>query len=139
MKVVQVENFGDQVAKAMKAGFTFTCAMCFKLHLGKQKSRAKDWTQVSCMATLTKKRCGGPGVGMNYPEYDGPLGQNLASHCVYCGKESPEHAVTVRSDPNRLIGVCKDHLDRLKRNWSASPHDMQARPVPVPGDLDIKG
>ncbi len=137
MKVIQVETFGVQMGEAMKSGFTFTCAMCFKLHLGKQKTQGTDWNKVSCMATLTGQPCGGPGVGMNYPQYEGPLDQNLVSHCVFCGKKDPEHAVTVKADPNRLLGVCKDHMKRLKTNWSASPNDMKVQPVI--GPLDIKG
>jgi hypothetical protein len=125
MKVVQVETFGENVRKAMKAGFTFTCAMCVKLHRARDRAGAEGWG-VTCEAT----NCGGPGSGRNYPGYEGPLGDNHVAHCVFCGKPDPKQAVTTRADPNRILGVCKDHMKRLTKEWAIQQRKTEKAPLP---------
>lgn len=125
MQVIQLETFGDNVKVAMANGFTFTCAMCVKLHQARDRAGAKDWA-VNCGS-----ECGGPGAGKSYPKYEGPLGDNHVAHCVFCGKDSPKQAVTTKSDPNRILGVCKEHLAYLKRGWVATRRG-RAEPLPEP-------
>lgn len=119
MKVVQLDSFAPRAKEAQEHGFTFTCAMCFHLH--RAYAQVNSWGKVQC-----RQACGGPGSGRNYPLYEGPLGQNLMAHCVYCGKKDPENAVTVRSDPNRILGICKEHLDRLEKTWSIRSADRES-------------
>lgn len=132
MEIVQIDRFEAEVKEAMKNGFTFACAMCFRLHVAKARSVGKGWN-VSCGET----RCGGPGTGMAYPRYDGPLGDNLVSHCVYCGTKDPGKAVSVKGEHNRILGVCDEHMTYLKKGWSAKPQGS-AEPK-KPQGIIVKG
>lgn len=101
----------EDVAAAMKAGFSFVCAMCVKLHAGREAYRTKDWKMVKCLG----EKCCGPMGGGGYPEYQGPLGAvNLPQYCFRCGRQADAAAESIRD--KRMVGVCEQHLELLRSN-----------------------
>ena len=99
----------EDVAAAMRAGFSFVCAMCVKLHAGKEAFGAKDWKLVQCLG----ESCHGPMGGGGFAEYNGPLGAvNLPQYCFRCGREADAAVESIKD--KRMVGVCKKHLKLLK-------------------------
>lgn len=86
--------------KLMAEGLAFVCATCVKMERGLQ--RGKD----QCEAGLLGKPCGGPGIGLGYPEYEGPLTRaQIGKTCFRCGVDAPGGFET----PDGLVGACEAH------------------------------
>ena len=113
----------EDVAAAMRAGFSFVCSMCVKLHAGKEAHGTRDWKMVQCLGN----ECGGPMGGRGYPEYHGPLGAvNLPRYCFRCGRE-PDAVVESHKD-RRMVGACEPHLELLHQGGYESRPAGTERP-----------
>lgn len=105
----------EKTQAAMEAGFTYVCSMCIKLHMAKEAS-GDSWSKARCFGAS----CCGPAGGAAYPEYEGPLSGSLSKWCFRCGKHDPGHAVSVKTDEARMLGVCEEHLKLLKQGFVRS-------------------
>lgn len=82
----------EKVAQAeIEVGLSAVCAWCEHFHNGRRDG------MVSC-----GKNCGGPSVGMSFPEYKGPMDGRFATFCFICGKEA-DSAIEIGG---RMVGVC---------------------------------
>lgn len=85
-----------------KHGMSWVCAHCMKW-----------WTQFlrgrkMCETLYQGKRCAGPIVGMDFPEYEGVLtNERIADHCFKCGAKSTGAAIP--RGAGRAIGFCAEH------------------------------
>lgn len=93
------------VALLVSKGVSFVCATCTRYW------EATDRGLDSCMAHQRKKDCAGPLKGKTFPEYDGPLLNNLAHCCFVCGQK-PD-ALVVTGDGGS-VGVCNAHQSVLE-------------------------
>jgi hypothetical protein len=104
----------DQVVVAMNHGFSFTCAMCLKLHEGHALARGY-WGNTKC----TGKVCSGPMGGASYPEYEGPIKDMFTRFCYMCGQENPPRGASYNApgcDPSRVVGMCEKHYALVRGN-----------------------
>ena len=88
----------DQVAIswALSQGAPITCATCRHFH------EAKD---MRCGQT----ECGGPGIGRDFPLYDGPIPrENFVERCLVCGGDRVEFHIVLDGDKTRF-SLCKKH------------------------------
>jgi len=110
----------------MKAGFSFVCAMCVKLHAGKEARGTTDWRLVECLG----EDCGGPMGGRGYPEYRGPLGAvNLPQYCWRCGRDADAAVESIKDQ--RMVGSCEKHLELLKPDlYERRPAGTPRQPAP---------
>lgn len=95
----------DKVAEARAKGVGFVCANCLKFWRG----TADGGDQ--CEAAKSNKECGGPLVGLGFPEYEGPLAGYVSNFCFACGERSRYAA---RGKCGNLVGVCENHTSILK-------------------------
>lgn len=98
----------DKVQASLAEGYAFPCATCVKLYWAKERGLDE------CRAGYEGKVCGGPLVGLGFPEYEGPLTrQAIATHCFRCGQRASK-VVEGNRGPG-YVGVCKRHLPVLTR------------------------
>lgn len=91
--------------KLMSMGFSFICANCVKLHVG--LSRGEE----HCSYALRGRHCGGPIVGLTFPEYEGPLTRpRIASVCFRCGDDSTK---LVEVKGKGFVGACDKHIKMI--------------------------
>ena len=84
----------------MAGGLAFVCAMCERMERGIGQG------ETVCEAALLERPCGGPVVGMGFPQYDGMLTKaQLGGLCFRCGNT----AVGGFETPQGLVGVCAEH------------------------------
>ena len=91
----------DQVELAMKRhGMAAVCAWCLKYWRAREHDdKPGEWR---CQSM---KPCGGPMQGLAFPEYEGPMDDNLVSFCYICGGK-PDAAVEIHG--KGMLGVCKE-------------------------------
>lgn len=90
-----------------KKKMSWVCAHCVKLW----RSLAKG--QKKCEAALQNKGCGGPIVGLAYPEYEGVLTrESMVNYCFVCGAESDGMAMP-KNGSGDGVGFCRKHEDRM--------------------------
>lgn len=117
----------QMVQEALSNKVSFVCATCRKFWKGAERGE-------QCEAFKEGKPCGGPIVGLDFPEYDGMMTRSsLAGHCFVCGNESD--GVMERSG-GKLVGFCKRHgpewIDTLtvkkeeKKKWTISMKSSMA-------------
>ena len=93
------------VQRLVIEGLAFVCATCEKMERGLQSGGNQ------CEAGLLGKPCGGPGVGMGYPQYEGPLTRAfIAKQCFRCGADAPGGFET----PDGLVGACEEHRETVE-------------------------
>ena len=90
-----------EAAEAVRKGLSFVCSTCRKWWDG--KARGLD-------QRCTGTRCGGPAVGLDFPEYDG-IAPDLSAWCYRCGKEAASGLILPGS--KRTLGVCAEHVDAV--------------------------
>lgn len=95
----------EKVRLAMAEGVGFVCANC------KNYWKSEDSGMGVCDAAVRGKQCGGPMVGLAFPEYDGPLGGYVSKFCFVCGDKSRYAA---RGKCGNTVGVCAEHTKVLK-------------------------
>lgn len=95
----------ERIKAAVRDGVVFVCATCTKFW------RGQDTGKDGCLAAQHGKTCGGPLIGLTYPEYHGPLTGCMTKFCFLCGAQS-DAAVQVRDQG--LVGVCKKHIPDLE-------------------------
>lgn len=86
----------SQIAIAASEGFSIVCASCRHLHRG--RARKRD----GC----NKPQCGGPFVGRDFPDYDGPI-TDFTRWCFVCGEPSKFAAI---AESGKVFGLCKEHV-----------------------------
>ena len=92
--------------KLMAMGYAFVCAHCIKLHKSMRSGMH------GCGAMLNGKDCGGPIVGMVFPEYKGPLTRDtIANRCFRCGELS-ENLIDVKN--KGCVGACNKHVGMVR-------------------------
>ena len=85
----------DAIQSAMSAGAPITCATCRHFHDG----------NMHC----GKTECGGPGVGRDFPSYDGPVPrETFIERCLICGGANVEFHIVMEADKTRFA-LCKKH------------------------------
>ena len=95
----------EKVANAMAKGVGFVCANCTKYWQGTADGGDK------CEAAKQGTECGGPLMGLGFPEYEGPLAGYVMNFCFVCGDKSRYGA---RGKCGNLVGVCGEHTDVIK-------------------------
>ena len=93
-----------KVALAVQGGLSPICATCNKYW----KAREQNVPDGRCLAV---DGCGGPLVGDDFHEYEGPM-TDFSRWCFVCGEDA--HAVVSVKGKNRLIGVCSKHMPMLR-------------------------
>lgn len=92
----------------MGDGFGFTCAACKKLHEGLMRGAE------ICSAGLAGQECGGPLIGMSFPQYEGPLSkESIAKLCFMCGADANK---ILQAEDGGYVGVCNTHLEHVKKS-----------------------
>lgn len=101
----QFLNISNEKVKAeVRNGLSFVCAMC------EHWWRAKEERKERCVAAENGQDCGGPVVGMTFPQYKGPLDRSAwTEFCFMCGEDSMA-AIEVNGSL-RMLGVCKRHAE----------------------------
>lgn len=94
----------NRIEQAVAAGVTFVCATCDHYWWGVEKGISE------CRAGFEDKTCCGPMGRKAYPEYKGPLGENLHAFCFICG-HTADAAVEVMGEG--FVGVCKAHVETV--------------------------
>jgi len=70
----------SSISEALKAGMPITCASCPLLHEGNGQ--------------CGKTKCGGPGKGLDFPDYAGPIPRELlVERCLVCGSGEVNHLI----------------------------------------------
>ena len=96
----------SSVEMLVKDGVSFVCAMCNQLH----EAISRGTCDKGCIVAQTGGRCGGPLMGMSFPDYSGPLRDGVASYmhnfCFVCGAK-PQGIVRLKSGD--MYGLCNDH------------------------------
>jgi len=101
------------IAWAMTNGAPVTCATCRHFHAG---------NMVCGQAT-----CGGPGVGRDFPNYDGPIPRDrLVERCLVCGEGNIAYHI-VMSDSLTKFSLCKQH--RKVFDHTGAPEGQIKHPV----------
>lgn len=90
-----------KVHQVIQEGLSPVCGTC------RHFWTARDQNRETC-----GKDCGGPIIGRDFPEYDGPMVQ-LDKFCFACTKEA-DYAIR-GSRATRLVGVCRGHLALIDR------------------------
>lgn len=114
------------ITRAMEDGYTFVCATCPKLHVAKERGLP------FCLGNVDGKSCAGPLGNSDYPEYTGPLKDNMTARCFLTGQESVG-AVDVRGT---LIGVSEHAikvLETYSRKGGGPPPFITRKRLPVLG------
>jgi hypothetical protein len=98
-----------RIVGAMSNGVSFVCAHCDKFWW----SVDRGFTE--CKAAVEGKFCAGPLQEHAFPEYSGPLGDNLSLYCFVCGDDSTKAAVAKKgTSKGKCVGVCAKHFDMLQ-------------------------
>lgn len=95
--------------EAVKSGLAAVCAWC------EHYWEATDQRPSNHSGCIIKK-CGGPSVHMAFPEYKGPWNPK-EKYCFLCGKSAD---AIVDISGKGAIGVCDDHVSRLKEILSSN-------------------
>ena len=83
------------ISWAMSQGAPVTCATCRHFHEGNMR--------------CGKPNCGGPGVGRDFPDYDGPIPrERFVERCLVCGGENIEFHIALGGDKTKFA-LCKKH------------------------------
>ena len=93
------------INKLRSVGYGFVCATCQKL----QRPLGIGRHLVGCEAQQAGIQCGGPIVGLSFPQYEGPLTQQgMAMTCFACGKDANK---ILQPDDGGYVGCCNEHMD----------------------------
>lgn len=85
---------------ALSQGAPITCATCRLFHEG----------NMHCGQT----ECGGPGVGKDFPFYDGPIPrEKFINRCLVCGGSKVEFHIILGVDKTKFA-LCKKHRKVFK-------------------------
>ena len=83
------------IAKAQREGAPITCATCVYYHEGN--------------GSCGKTECGGPGMGRDFPLYEGPIPrEKLVERCLVCGSNEIAYHVVMGGDKTKF-SLCKKH------------------------------
>ena len=101
------------IAQAMAGGAPVTCATCRHFHEG----------NMHCGRT----ECGGPGVGRDFPSYDGPIPRDrFVERCLVCGNSEVAFHV-VLGEGKTKYSLCRTH--RRVYNYVGSLEGKIKHPV----------
>lgn len=90
---------------ALQQGAPVTCATCRHFHEG----------NMHCGQT----ECGGPGVGRDFPSYDGPIPrEKFAERCLVCGSGEIKFHIVMSEDQTKF-SLCKKHRKVFKHVGAA--------------------
>jgi len=98
------------VEDARVAGFVFICAMCRRLHRGRDAGMTNEHGEFRC----TSQECKSPLGGGMFEDYDGPLDRYLHQYCFVCGKPFPEHVLGAKDSSSGRIGCCARCLEAVQ-------------------------
>lgn len=85
----------DAISKAMAQGAPITCATCRHFHIGNKH--------------CGKSECGGPGVGLDFPLYDGPIPRDkFVERCLICGSGEVKYHIAATTDQDKF-SLCRKH------------------------------
>ena len=80
---------------AMSQGAPVTCATCHHFHEGNMQ--------------CSKTECGGPGMGRDFPSYDGPIPrEKFVERCLVCGTGKVVFHI-VLGEGQTKYALCKKH------------------------------
>jgi hypothetical protein len=83
------------ISWALSQGAPVTCATCRHFHEG----------NMHC----AQPECGGPGVGRDFPIYDGPIPRSkFIERCLVCGGDRIEFHIVMGEDKTKFA-LCKKH------------------------------
>ena len=81
------------MARAMDQGAPITCATCRHFHENK--------------ANCGQQTCGGPTLGRDFPDYDGPIPrEKLVERCLVCGARNTEFRI---AGLDTKLSLCRKH------------------------------
>ena len=99
---------------ALRQGAPITCATCRHFHEGNMR----------CGQT----ECGGPGVGRDFPSYDGPIPrEKFVERCLVCGGGPVLYHIVPSATDGTRFGLCKKH--RKVFNHVGAPEGKIKHPV----------
>jgi hypothetical protein len=85
----------EAITRAFEAGAPISCATCKFFHEG----------NMSC----GKTECGGPGVGRDYPSYNGPIPrERFSERCLVCGAANVAFHIVLGAGKTKF-GLCQKH------------------------------
>lgn len=85
----------EAIAWAMSQGAPVTCATCRFFHEG----------NMHC----GKTECGGPGIGRDFPSYDGPIPrERFVERCLICGDVDIKFHIVMGNDKTKF-SLCAKH------------------------------
>lgn len=85
----------EAITKAQKQGAPVTCATCRHFHIGNGQCGQTD--------------CGGPGVGRDFPCYDGPIPrEKFVERCLVCGGDKIEFHI-ILGEGKTKYSLCRKH------------------------------
>ena len=106
------------IAWAQKQGAPITCATCRHFHAGNGHC-GQD--------------CGGPGVGRDFPCYDGPVPrEKFVERCLVCGSGKIEFHI-VLGEGKTKFSLCKKHrrvFDHVGANEGEIKHPVKLIVIP---------
>ena len=95
----------EAISWAMKQGAPIVCATCRHFHEGNMR--------------CGKTECGGPGVGRDFPSYDGPIPrENFIERCLVCGGAEVRVHVIIGEGKTKFA-LCKKHHQVFKHVGAA--------------------
>ena len=120
------------INKLRSVGYGFACSTCKKL----QRSLERGTVMHGCEAQQAQIQCGGPIVGLSFPQYEGPLTkQGMATTCFVCGVRANK---ILQADDGGYVGCCNEHMDLVSvREQNDSVHALT--PVHAGKDPDPVG
>jgi hypothetical protein len=106
---------GKRIALAKAKGIGFLCRMCVHWYEGEDRGLQDEAGREQCSSTI----CGSPVSGKDFPDYKGPLGNQLTLYCFLCGKEGPQQALRPKVAGGRQIGCCDKCLKIVEQRVAA--------------------
>lgn len=107
-----------KIGLAVQSGVSPVCATCKRYWEG----RAQGLPDPKC---TTKRPCGSPFAGYDFPEYDGPM-TDLSRWCFVCATTATK-ALKCRST-GRAIGICDEHIEMVGQ---VEPIGLNGTPVNI--------